>query len=84
MFEKTSIFIPREIAPSENLSSSYLLLPRFDLLVQSRFQSFLIVPHMIYLLMAIEKFIFSSNSTLDSIALFEFIQNILRNRCLFK
>lgn len=77
MFEKTSIIIPRQKASSENLSSSYLLLPHFDLFVQSRFQSFLIVPHMIYLLMAIEKFIFSSNSALDSIALFELIQIIL-------
>lgn len=73
MFEKTFIIIPREKAPSENLSSFSLLLPHFDLLVQSRFQSFLIVPHMIYLLMVIQEFIFSSNSTLDSIALFEFI-----------
>jgi len=50
------------IIPREHFLFILFTFASFDLLVQSRFQSFLIVPHMIVLL--IEKLIFSSDPTL--------------------
>jgi len=50
------------IIPREHFLFILFTFASFDLLVQSRFQSFLIVPHRIVLL--IEKLIFSSDPTL--------------------